>query len=200
MAQPIRHTEVRDSGEFSLIGRDNGQVQRTGLGGDQEIIRSNECSVAGEGCPDFGVVAIGRRIERQYLECGKDLVDAIHEVCRARFDAAVTELPTGNDARADRTLTGCDDAFTDTAMRSADQIRENIGVQQVAQGQGQSSTSSRSGKSSSISGKFSVSGSRVSKSASSRPFCTGSMMRRSPSLRIMASSPSSSYSRGMRSA
>src|SRR5208283_2443643 len=83
----------------------------------------------------------------------------------------------------------------DAALRMADEVGNDVRIEAVAH---QSST--RSGGASGIGGKSSSIGERRASTASRDLGGAGSMISRFPSLRMIASSPGSSNSRGMRTA
>src|ERR1700722_15964895 len=101
-----------------------------------------------------------------------------------------------DDAGKDRSVILLRQAPRSGATRVRDDIGKNIGIQEIGHSQrltGSGGTSSMIGNSSSI-------GSSVASHAT-RPFgAAGSMIRHGPSLRMIASCPGNSNSRGMRTA
>src|SRR5260370_31774453 len=87
------------------------------------------------------------------------------------------------------------DALRHFSLRVADEIRNDVGIEQVTH---QGSTGS--GGKSRMGGKSSGSGARDANTANRDLGGAGSMINRSPSFRMMASSPQNSNSRGSRTA
>ena len=83
----------------------------------------------------------------------------------------------------------------DNPLRIANQIRHDVGVEQVTH-----YTLADLGGRSVIGGKSSFIGLRLARTESSDAWGLGSMMSRLPSFRITASSPGKSNSRGIRTA
>jgi hypothetical protein len=103
-----------------------------------------------------------------------------------RFLGAEAKFYRDNNTRTDSHLTSLCNSPCHCSLWESNQIGKDIRIQQIAKRHFQSSGSSR--------------GDRVANKESSRPFLMGSTIRRPPSLRMIASSPSSSNTRGMRTA
>src|SRR5262249_59362225 len=129
------------------------------------------------------------------LERAEHRLELSREPRRSLFRGSVTQFCRDDDAAADLRLADPVDMFGRRAARMADQVGDDVGVEQVTR---QSSTGSGGG--SEIGGNSSSGGARVANSASRDFGGAGSMMSLSPSLRMIASSPGSSNSRGMRTA
>src|SRR4029077_19850412 len=112
------------------------------------------------------------------------------------LSASVAQLGGHDDARANVVLADFGDPLCRFTLRIPDQVGNDVCVQHVAR----QSTFSGSGTGSAISGKYSSSGFIVLSKATSPRLRTGAITRRSPSRCMIASSPGSSNSTGMRTA
>src|ERR1019366_6072380 len=111
------------------------------------------------------------------------------------FGCPVTQFCGDDDAGANLRFAKAADVLRHLSLRVADKIGDDVGVEQVAHHR-----STGSGGKSEMGGKSSSSGASVANTASRALGGAASMTSRSPSLRMMASSPENSNSRGIRTA
>src|ERR1019366_7664311 len=109
------------------------------------------------------------------------------------FGCPVTQFCGDDDAGANLRFANVADVLRHLSLRVADKIGDDVGVEQVAHHR-----STGSGCKSGMGGKSSSSGASVANTASRDSGGAGSMISRSPSLRIIASAPGNSNSRGIR--
>lgn len=111
------------------------------------------------------------------------------------FQGSIAQLGGDNDAGADRGVADSGHACGDDALRVADQIGNNVGVQEISRHNARGV-----GWGSAISGNSSSIGANVARSARSDLGVASSMISVAPSFRMIASEPGSAKARGIRTA
>src|SRR6266849_1623668 len=193
--KPILAKQAVDPGELPFVVGDDGIAEGDCLSGNEQIITADRSADLFEPGADQAISGIGRHLEGENVQGAKYRLELRREPWRCLLRSPVAQFRGDDDARADLCLAYLADVLGYPALRVSDEVGDNVGIEQVTH---QSSTGS--GAKSGIGGKSSSSGTRVSSSASKDFGGVGSMIRLSPSLRMMASSPGSSNSRGMRTA
>ncbi len=146
-----------------------------------------------------GVVLVGRLVEGQHRQRRQQVIDSLGQRSRTLAPRAEAKFAGHDDAGEHRIGPHVRKPLRQRAGRVADQIGQRVGVQQPGWFGHQRSARSCGGRSS-TSGTPSSSGVHDASKSSNRFFRMGVRMSRSPSLRISTSVPSSSNSRGMRTA
>src|ERR1700678_1387177 len=154
---------------------------------DIQIISPDDIARRLEFRPNPSVHRIGRRRERENFESTQNQADARFEPRGFFLVGAVTQF--GGDDNT-RTYVLCAD-FADAPRYLSGGITNQVGydvrVQEITH-----QSENGSGGGSSILGNSSSMGSKVANNSSNDGIGAGSMIRRSPSLRMIASSPGSS--------
>src|SRR5208283_17223 len=166
------------------------------MGSDEQVVRSDRGSPSFQLRTNFPIFRVGRIFQGLHVELSQEVFYRLREPFRAALRAAISKLGRHDDACAHVALTNSGYALCDPAFRVLDQVRNDVRVQQIA---GQNIFSGAGGRSS-ISGKASSRGFIVSRSPNRPRLRVGSSTRRSPSRRMIASSPGSSNSTGIRTA
>src|SRR5674476_20172 len=193
--QPILAGKPFDAGKLPLIIGNDRVAERSRLRRNQQVIAADRPTIPLKAGAQAAIDRICRRLERQNLKHSEDRIQLRREPRRASFGRPITQFRRHDDAGAHLGLANRADGLRHLALRVTDKIADHIGIEQIAH---QNLTGSSA--SSAIGGKSSSRGDSVDNTASRDLGGVGSMVSRSPSLRIMASSPGSSNSRGIRTA
>src|SRR5216684_4340399 len=193
--KPILAKQAVDPGELPFVVGDDGIAEGDCLSGNEQIITADRSADLFEPGADQAISGIGRHLEGENVQGAKYRLELRREPWRCLLRSPVAQFRGDDDACADLCLAYLADVLGYPALRMADEIGDDVGIEQVAH---QNSTGPGAG--SGIGGNSSSSGARVANSASRDVGGAGSIISLAPSLRMMASSPGSSNSRGIRTA
>jgi hypothetical protein len=160
--QPILMPKVFNASEFVFVIGNNRVAEGKRMRGNQQIVTANWS-------PDFlkprsnqTIDLVSRRFERQNLEGSKHRLELGRQLWRALLGGSITQFGSDDDAGTNFGFSDLADVLRDSALWVANEIRNDICVEQVAH-----QMSTGSGRKSSTYGKSSRSGLSVFRTASS---------------------------------
>ncbi len=103
------------------------------MGGYQEIIGTNGRASTRQLVTDHCVVPVDGGFEREHFHRGENEINAFDESLRSRFLAAEPKLTRDKNAGANASLAELRNSLGDCTLRTSNQIRNNVRVQQVPQ-------------------------------------------------------------------
>jgi hypothetical protein len=124
--------------------------------GDKQIVAANRSADLFEPGADLPISRIGRCGEREHVKRAEHHLELSREPWRSLFRSSVAQFCRDDGAGADLRFTDPADVFGYPALRVADEVGNDIGIEQVTH---QNSTGS--GGASAIGGNSSSSGARV---------------------------------------
>lgn len=99
----------------------------------QQIIGADGCASTCQVVTDVCVVPVDRGFKREHFHRGENEINAFDEGLRSRFLAAEPKLARDNNAGANASLAELRNSLGDCTLRTSNQIRNNVRVQQVPQ-------------------------------------------------------------------
>ena len=165
------------------------------MGRDEHVVAANGLTAPFQIRAQAPIMAIGIVLEGKNRKKCQNRFQLVRKTRRAASFGAIAQFSGNDDAGRNQLLADFGDMCGDRALGVPDEVRQDIGIEKE---HGQKATGFGAG--SSICPKSSSIDASLSSRARSEGAATGSMMMREPSLRMMASSPGSSNSRGIRTA
>ena len=132
LSKPVLALKVIDFGKLPFIGSDEREPKGESLGGDQQIVTPKRLAFLFETGAENTVHAVSRLLERQNLDGSEDGLNLSRETCRSLLGGAVPQFGGDDDAGRYLSFTDISDVCRHAALRTADHLGDDIGIEQVA--------------------------------------------------------------------
>src|SRR5262249_31647578 len=149
-------TKPFDPAELRFVVGDDRMAECDCLSGDKQIVAANRSADLFEPGADLAISRVGRCSKGEHVKRAEHRLQLSREPRGSLFCSSVTQFCRDDDAGADLRLTHPADVFGYRTLRVTDEVRNDIGIEQVTH---QSSTGS--GGASAIGGNSSSSGARI---------------------------------------
>jgi hypothetical protein len=128
LEEPVFAAEGLDHCEFALVGGNESCTEGESVGGDEEIVGAKDFAILFEARAERAIFLVGRRLEWQNFDGGKNLFHAGGESRRYLASGTETKLGGEDDAGGDFGVGELADPICGAAVRVANQIGEAVGV------------------------------------------------------------------------
>ena len=131
LSKPVDDLKLPYPFELFLIGSDNDAICRESVSCDKHVVPTDRRARGLESGSKFSIHSVRRHVEGVDIDSCQNGFDLGRKAIRAFLEGAKAELGSDNDAGANRFFANISDAGEDPPLRVSDQIREDVGVEQV---------------------------------------------------------------------